>query len=862
MKVLDYDGLDHSLAKLKAYLDAIRARDLADADDLCYVDPDEGVSVTIDDPGVTGTVLWGAESANQVALSVNGVSKLLLKAASIAGIESSISTLFGFFINGSARNALSLGGYNAAYFASASGLTALQEVVAGKQDTINDLATIRTNAGHGQTAYGWGNHASAGYATQTYVNTALADYVDCITLDGVTYLPQNGEIALPDYPTTLPASDVYAWAKAATKPSYTFSEIGSKPTTLAGYGITDAYISNGTIVIGSNSITPLTSHQSLSGYAHQIVVNGDAFEAVNSVIELPDYPTTLPASDVYAWAKAATKPTYTATEVGLGNVTNDAQVKRTEMGAASGVATLGTDGKIPASQLPSYVDDVLEYASLSAFPATGESGKIYVALDTNKTYRWSGTTYTEISPSIVIGTTTGTAFDGGSGYAHVTDGDIHVTAALKTAWSAKYDLPSGGIPSTDLASAIQTSLGHGDTAYGWGNHALAGYFPATSFTKANIKTVLEISDWALASTKPSYNFSEIGSKPTTLLGYGITDAYFGARTQDVDRVPLTIGLTTENVLVAHQSLSGYVNSISPSAETDVYLCPSCDYFYDPEVGDPYGGIVAGTAFDDLPSDWVCPICGASKANFTAGGRQFVSAVSKSSGSSTIAFTLNRLALQDLSGANNLKAIEYASGSGLLKKNADGTWGFDTNSYLTGITSAMVTGALGYTPFNAANFTQATIKSTLGISDWALAATKPGYAFSELSSKPTTIAGYGITDAASTSDLLNYLPLSGGKMTGDILFDAGHPMFSFLDGEVAIGSIFFDSTYGLMFSPAADVEYKYLHTGNTDNITTLGTITTGTWQGSPIAANKLAIDFDWVFVANAGTYDTDDYIHVN
>ena len=55
------------------------------------------------------------------------------------------------------------------------------------------------------------------------------------------------------------------------------------------------------------------------------------------------------------------------------------------------------DGKVPSSQLPSYVDDVLEFASRSAFPATGESGKIYVAIDTNKTYRWSGTQYTEIA---------------------------------------------------------------------------------------------------------------------------------------------------------------------------------------------------------------------------------------------------------------------------------------------------------------------------------------------------------------------------------------------------------------------------------------------------------------------------------
>lgn len=65
------------------------------------------------------------------------------------------------------------------------------------------------------------------------------------------------------------------------------------------------------------------------------------------------------------------------------------------------------DGKVPASQLPSYVDDVLEYPTYEDFPGvgetpgTGETGKIYIALDTLKTYRWGGTVYAEISSSEV-----------------------------------------------------------------------------------------------------------------------------------------------------------------------------------------------------------------------------------------------------------------------------------------------------------------------------------------------------------------------------------------------------------------------------------------------------------------------------
>jgi len=70
-------------------------------------------------------------------------------------------------------------------------------------------------------------------------------------------------------------------------------------------------------------------------------------------------------------------------------------------GVANGYAALDAAGHVPANQLPSYVDDVLEFSNLASFPITGETGKIYVALDTNKTYRWSGTTYIFITSGAV-----------------------------------------------------------------------------------------------------------------------------------------------------------------------------------------------------------------------------------------------------------------------------------------------------------------------------------------------------------------------------------------------------------------------------------------------------------------------------
>ena len=147
------------------------------------------------------------------------------------------------------------------------------------------------------------------------------------------------------------------------------------------------------------------------------------------------------------------------------------KIDATEKGVANGVATLGGDGKVPSAQLPSYVDDVVEYASLSAFPETGESGKIYVALDTNLTYRWSGSAYVEISPSLALGETESTAYRGDRGkvaydhavlkgsafvsgfYKITTNAEGHVTAVSEV---TKNDIIALGICGEEVATTAET----------------------------------------------------------------------------------------------------------------------------------------------------------------------------------------------------------------------------------------------------------------------------------------------------------------------------------------------------------------------------------------------------------------------
>lgn len=133
-------------------------------------------------------------------------------------------------------------------------------------------------------------------------------------------------------------------------------------------------------------------------------------------------------------------------------------------------------GTIPSSILPSYVDDVIECNNLDSFPITGETGKIYVDLSTNLTYRWSGTQYVEISPSLALGTTSSTAFRGDYGntaYTHATakgsafssglykittNAQGHVTAATAV---TKSDITDLGIPGAKTAVSVTQNLTSG-----------------------------------------------------------------------------------------------------------------------------------------------------------------------------------------------------------------------------------------------------------------------------------------------------------------------------------------------------------------------------------------------------------------
>ena len=98
-------------------------------------------------------------------------------------------------------------------------------------------------------------------------------------------------------------------------------------------------------------------------------------------------------------------------------------ISKDQIGKPNGVAGLDQNGKIPESQLPSYVEDVIEVESYDQLPLIGESGKIYITSNTNLTYRWTGSQYMNISSSLALGETSETAYPGDKGKQNRTDID-------------------------------------------------------------------------------------------------------------------------------------------------------------------------------------------------------------------------------------------------------------------------------------------------------------------------------------------------------------------------------------------------------------------------------------------------------
>lgn len=267
--------------------------------------------------------------------------------------------------------------------------------------------------------------------TQTYTKEEVNSLVgQLVKIQVVSSLPQSGQAntiyLVPSGGSKPDVYDEYVWVNSAWEP------IGNTEVDLSNYLQKTGDASDTTITFVSFTMAGtrvnISTGEKLSvafGKIARWLADLKTVAFTGKYSDLDGRPTSLPANG----GNADTVDGKHASDF----------LPTSAKGAASGVASLDESGRVPAAQLPSYVDDVLEYTTVSAFPAQGEAGKIYVATQTNLTYRWSGTGYVEISPSLALGGTSSTAFPGDRGVTLETKVSGILDGGLKVAKATSAD---------------------------------------------------------------------------------------------------------------------------------------------------------------------------------------------------------------------------------------------------------------------------------------------------------------------------------------------------------------------------------------------------------------------------------------
>ena len=299
-------------------------------------------------------------------------------------------------------------------------------------------------------------------------------------------------------------------------PTYTSSykdNYGGMPATVANRPVIK--LSTGEIKIpaglylgtASSKLGKITLYNTSNSYT-TVIQSGTA--TANRTLTLPnktgtlattgDIPTAATATPLVDGTAAVGSSTKYACEDHV-HPTDTSRMAVSLKGAANGVAELDANGMVPSSQLPSYVDDVIEgYYYNSKFyedsahtiEITGETGKIYIDLSTEKTYRWSGTAYAEISASLALGETSSTAYRGDRGktaydHSQVTSGNPHNVT--------KSDVGLGNVDNTSDATKKNNftgSIADGNTGFVTGGDiytALGDYIPLSYLSSTTLSSL-------------------------------------------------------------------------------------------------------------------------------------------------------------------------------------------------------------------------------------------------------------------------------------------------------------------------------------------------------------------------------------
>lgn len=374
-----------------------------------------------------------------------------------------------------------------------------------------------------------------------------------------------------------------------------------------------------------------------------------------------------------------------------------------------------TTGVFDPARLPSYVDDVLEYANLAGFPTTGETGKIYVALDTNKTYRWSGTVYVYITSGAVD------SVSGKTGVVTLVKGDVGLGNVDNTADTSKNVLSA-----TKLTTARTISLTGdvtGSVSFdGSGNAAIVTTIAADSVALGTDTTGNYVA--SVATTAPlsgGATGSEGGALTLSLAsGYGDTQNPYASKTANTFLAAPngTAGAPTFRAIVAadiptlNQNTTGTAANVSGTVGIanggtgSTTAAGALTNLGATTVGSSFFTLANPSAitFPRVNADNTISMLDAAtfRSAIGAGTSSTTGTVTSVSGTGTVSgLTLSGSVTTSgsltLGGTLTLTSGQVTTALGYTPYNSS-----NPSGYITGINSSMVTTALGYTPYNSTN----------------------------------------------------------------------------------------------------------------------------------------------------------------
>ena len=349
----------------------------------------------------------------------------------------------------------------------------------------------------------------------------------------------------------------------------------------------------------STANTNISTNATNIGHLQGYFDNGKAIYAINDA-------NAQPITTTYA----------TKTELNAKANASDFNLFKNSKGQHDGLASLDSSGKVPSSQLPSYVDDVIEgYYYNSKFykesshttEIDGESGKIYTDLGNNKTYRWSGTTYTEISASLALGETSSTAYPGDKGKANATNIANNTTniTTLKSYFNssgvankAAADASGKNIADTYATKSALSTTNSNVSTNASNITTLKGYFTGNVANKAAAdgkgNNIVDTYATKSALSTTNSNVSTNASNITTLKGYFTNTGIAHKAVGDEDGNPFKTSYVKISGTDATTEVSSYIKNLGN--EIQLYLAKNLTKYTEIDLSQTGIFITAGNSY--------------------------------------------------------------------------------------------------------------------------------------------------------------------------------------------------------------------------------------------------------------------------